>query len=297
MDPRALTAKLDKGRWHGTYGTGCCPAHDDRSPSLSIREDGRILVHCHAGCTQRAVIAAMRSRGLWPGEAIELPVVDEAERVRRREARAVERRRRAARARQFWRCSLPLAGSPAERYLRGRGLRGPFPPTLRYLRDALHTETGLRLPAMLAAVATWPARDVSAVHRTYLTADGSRKAPVTGSKLMLGLMEGGAVRLAPAGPTLIVAEGIETALSVQEALGLPAWAAGAAPFLELLILPPAPLAAVVIVAADHDESGRGEEAARKAGQRWAAEGREVRIMLPDRVGTDWNDVLRGTDAA
>lgn len=31
----------------------CCLAHDDKSPSLSIAlcHDGRILVHCHAGCT------------------------------------------------------------------------------------------------------------------------------------------------------------------------------------------------------------------------------------------------------
>ena len=26
------------GRWHGNYGTARCPAHDDREPSLSVRE-------------------------------------------------------------------------------------------------------------------------------------------------------------------------------------------------------------------------------------------------------------------
>ena len=44
-----------------------CPAHDDRNPSLSLTErDGRLLVHCHAGCSQNAVIEALRERGLWP---------------------------------------------------------------------------------------------------------------------------------------------------------------------------------------------------------------------------------------
>jgi putative DNA primase/helicase len=43
-----------------------CPAHDDRNPSLSIREvDGKVLVRCHAGCPQSAVIAALKDLGLW----------------------------------------------------------------------------------------------------------------------------------------------------------------------------------------------------------------------------------------
>lgn len=45
-----------------------CPAHDDRNPSLSIREaDGKVLFYCHAGCAQRDVIEALKARGLWEG--------------------------------------------------------------------------------------------------------------------------------------------------------------------------------------------------------------------------------------
>jgi hypothetical protein len=44
-----------------------CPANKDRTPSLSVTErDGKILLHCHAGCPQEAVIAALRDMGLWP---------------------------------------------------------------------------------------------------------------------------------------------------------------------------------------------------------------------------------------
>jgi hypothetical protein len=37
-----------------------CPAHDDKGPSLSIREldDGRVLVHCFAGCDVHSVLSA-----------------------------------------------------------------------------------------------------------------------------------------------------------------------------------------------------------------------------------------------
>lgn len=54
--------RLDKvkengpGRW-----LACCPAHQDRSPSLAVREtsDGTILMKCFAGCPTGDVLAAI----------------------------------------------------------------------------------------------------------------------------------------------------------------------------------------------------------------------------------------------
>jgi hypothetical protein len=44
-----------------------CPAHEDRNPSLSITAQAdKLLVKCFAGCDQAAVMAALKSRGLWP---------------------------------------------------------------------------------------------------------------------------------------------------------------------------------------------------------------------------------------
>ncbi len=39
----------------------CCPVHDDKSPSLSIREtmDERVLIHCFAGCTVHEIVSAV----------------------------------------------------------------------------------------------------------------------------------------------------------------------------------------------------------------------------------------------
>ena len=56
------------GKKVGTSWLAFCPAHENHlTPSLALRDDsgGRILVHCHAGCEQRAVVAALRARGLW----------------------------------------------------------------------------------------------------------------------------------------------------------------------------------------------------------------------------------------
>jgi DNA primase len=55
------------GRKAGAAWMACCPAHQDRDPSLAITDakDGSVLVRCHAGCDQRDVIEALRARGLW----------------------------------------------------------------------------------------------------------------------------------------------------------------------------------------------------------------------------------------
>ncbi len=49
-------------------GLAHCPAHNDAHPSLSVTEkDGKPLIHCHTGCTQQELIAALTERGLWGG--------------------------------------------------------------------------------------------------------------------------------------------------------------------------------------------------------------------------------------
>ena len=57
-----------RGRKHPGGYMACCPAHRDKNPSLSLKDgdDGKILVHCHAGCEQARVIDALKSKGLWP---------------------------------------------------------------------------------------------------------------------------------------------------------------------------------------------------------------------------------------
>jgi putative DNA primase/helicase len=60
-------ARALKARRSGSCWMAKCPAHDDNNPSLSIREvDGKVLLHCHAGCGQRDVIEALKAKGLWP---------------------------------------------------------------------------------------------------------------------------------------------------------------------------------------------------------------------------------------
>ena len=55
---------------HGTGWSACCPSHDDHDPSLSVseKEDGTVLVHCHSGCTAEEIVNAIElpMRALFP---------------------------------------------------------------------------------------------------------------------------------------------------------------------------------------------------------------------------------------
>ncbi len=291
MNAQDVTKALS-GTWHGSYGTARCPAHDDREPSLSIRGglDGKPVFHCFAGCDWRDIKDALRAGNILPEHDS-----DHAPPPRRRRRLASPGARpddisRTEFARQKWREAVPLTDSPADVYLGARGLEPGsegWPPSVRYHAALRHGPTGLLLPALIAAVTIWPGRNVVGVHRTFLRADGKGKAPVSKPKMMIGRCGGGAVRLAPAGPELVLSEGLETGLSVQQATGLPVWATLSTSGLRSVILPPE--VKTVIIAADADE--KGEDAAQAAARRFIAEGRTVKIARPPR-GLDFNDLLQ-----
>src|SRR5437899_1214267 len=86
MKLEELLSRLQKVRPSGSEWKALCPSHNDRDPSLSISEvDGKILLHCHAGCTTEAVCAAaeIEMRELFsdvvsaPRIVAEYPYVDE----------------------------------------------------------------------------------------------------------------------------------------------------------------------------------------------------------------------------
>ena len=141
---------------------------------------------------------------------------------------------------------------------------------------------------MVGAVTVWPGREPSAVHRTFLDPRTTGKAAVEPNKMTLGPVAGGAVRLAPAGETLAISEGIETGLSVLVATGTPTWAALSAGGIKRLDLPPLPIAAEIVIAADPDPTGLA--VAYDAAERWHNEGRRVRIAEPP-PGQDFNKLL------
>jgi putative DNA primase/helicase len=68
-----VLARLDRVRRNGSGWSARCPAHEDRIASLSVSEgdDGRALVHCHAGCALDTILAAceLTAPDLFPQDA------------------------------------------------------------------------------------------------------------------------------------------------------------------------------------------------------------------------------------
>jgi putative DNA primase/helicase len=283
----ATLAEALGGRKAGGGWMAHCPAHDDREPSLTIRDadNGKVLVRCHAGCEQAKVIATLRSRGLWCENRHRRRRFTPVPRAAANDRPDRDDANRAAAALAIWQSATPADGTSVETYLALRGLHVPPPTTLRFHAGLRHPSGGI-WPAMVALITRGTDDTPLAVHRTFLGRDGAGKAPVEPQKMMLGTCRGGAVRLGPIGDRLMVAEGIETALSAMQATGQPAWAALSTSGLRTLDLP----AEVrdVIVLADGDEPG--EAAASDCAWRWKRQGRRVRVARSPQ-GMDFNDLL------
>ena len=60
MSIENLLSRLAKVKGRAGSYTACCPAHEDKSPSLAIREsDGKVILHCFAGCATADIVAAV----------------------------------------------------------------------------------------------------------------------------------------------------------------------------------------------------------------------------------------------
>jgi len=267
QDPKTLEeiAELLGGEVDGKYILCPSPGRppEDRSCCVSVNPErpGDVFIYyCEGpdGAAYRRVRAAL-------GNLVSAPTADRSELVKR-----------------LWRDTVSANNSPVERYLRSRQITVPIPAALRF-HGCLKHPSGT-WPAMVAVVSSLT-DDVRAIHRTFLTAGGA-KAPVRPVKMTLGPIGTGAIRLCPVASKLIIAEGIETALSVMQASGIGAWSAISAVGLRTIELPPE--VKHVIIAADGDDAG--ERAAQYAAWRLRKQGRIVEIAQAPR-GKDFNDLL------
>jgi putative DNA primase/helicase len=193
----------------------------------------------------------------------------------------------------LWRQARPVrTNDTVDLWLSFRGVgMAEYPACLRY---ASLQHRGICYPAMLALVQA-PDDLSMTVHRTFLTPDG-RKASLDKPRMLAPgpFPKGGAIRLAASGPTLGVAEGIETALAAAKLFGVPTWSTTSAPFLTGFEPPPGVKRLVIF--GDNDANGRGQAAAYSLAGR-LAQRLTVEVHIPAKTDSDWNDVLGAEPAS
>lgn len=190
----------------------------------------------------------------------------------------------------------PITGTPAETYLRNRGIAAlhetgalRFHPRCYYRPEPSHaTETW---PAMIAAVTDLNGR-ITGAQRTWLDPDGFAptnlgKAPIATPRRAMGHLHGHAVRFGTAQDVMAAGEGIETTLSLRMALPrMPMAAALSAAHLAAILFP-AVLRRLYII---RDDDPAGDAAMDKLIDRTSEAGIEAITLSPRRE--DFNEDLR-----
>lgn len=197
-ETKDIVSKLG-GSWSGNRAMCHCPAHDDRTPSLSIRQGEKtILVHCFAGCTGADVLSEIRK---LRGHHFEYET-----------AKPAKERQNGSIYKKIWADAGPVEGSLAEQYL--NDIRGftSIAPDLRY-----HAEcpkgSGKDVtfqPALLVGV--FELETLRAVQRIFL----DQKTCDYTDKMMIGKPRAGAWPRKMVGNHINVAEGFETAAAYSQ---------------------------------------------------------------------------------
>lgn len=284
--PANLARELG-GKWHRSYGTAPCPVcqperRRDQNGLTISNSGGRLLMHCKKSCCDfRDILTAA---GITAGRV----EIDFAAMQRAQQERQAEDARKLQKAREIWDAARPIQGTAGEAYLRKRGITCELPTSLRWADRIYHGPTRTECAAIVADVST------GAIHRTYFSRTTGQRLTES-AKMMLGPCQGGAVRLQEAVGPLVVAEGIETALSLACGLlsgSASVWAVLSTSGMKGVKLPEH--AGELVIASDGD--GPGQAAGCELASRAHAMGWKVRL-LPAPSGRDWNDVLMMKGAA
>lgn len=289
----------------GREKVGLCPFHDERSPSFRVNDD-KGTYHCFGCGASGDILTFIQEKdGLSFIDAVRqldsgaLPEIDPRERDRRRAEERAERMAAIADAVDVWERGVDPAGTPAETYIRKARLIGTvaIPPSIRFAmtwarKDRETGEVGPDHPAMICAVQNAGGR-ITGLQRIFLAPDGSAKAPWKRAKLSLGIIKGGAIRLGPVAPEIVICEGPEDGLTLAQLYGQTAdrsvWVACGTEMMGAIVMP----AGVQRVTLAGDNNAAGRKAVEAAAEAYRAQNLAVRAVFPTEGFKDFNDELRG----
>ena len=262
----------------------CCPAHQDASASLSLFEvDGKICVHCFAGCPSEDVIQAMLASGDVSGELFYGKEQD-------------QKRRQLDKIRGS---ETDLLGTPAESYLASRGLNPQaWPASVRHVIKYVppSEDHGRPFPAMLA-LAQGPAGGIKGGQLCFITEQGHKIKTGPARKSVGNLSQ--AFVVIPGSDKIVIAEGVEDALSIYEATGYQVISSLGLGRIEKMALG---AGMTVVLARDLDPEGSpADRKFKNVCKTLSKRGVDLYIATPDQLGdsekADFNDILKTSGKA
>ena len=267
---RSLVKTLG-GTWSGYTAMCRCPAHADRTPSLSVRQGDRgILVTCHAACDSRDVFRQLSRIASIPD--FNRSVIEKANPNPGKPHLAI------------WRAARPIEGTLGERYVRDtRNIWAPLSDLRFHPRCPRGQGAFARFePALLVAMRK--GGEIVAIQRIFLD-------PETASyteKLCLGQAIGAAWTNGPPARTIGLCEGLETAAAYMSLTGIQAWATMGAKRFHQLTIPSS--VETLILLADNDAEGR--RARDRAWQAYQRPGLTIKTEWPPGGLNDWAQLLK-----
>jgi hypothetical protein len=199
---------------------------------------------------------------------------------------------------ELWHAGYDIAGTPVETYLASRKVLNLLPDGAPWDVLRFHPAcpfAGHKVPAMVALVRNIRTNEPQAIHRTAIDLGGNKIKVDGKSRMALGPVAGGAIKLTDdADVTLClgIGEGIETVISLRALpkFGLsPVWSLISAGGIEAF--PVLSGIECLHIAIDNDPHGRGLAAAKVCRRRWRDTGLEVYKVETKDQGTDLNDVI------
>ncbi|MEO7470143.1 MAG: CHC2 zinc finger domain-containing protein [Sphingobium limneticum] len=278
---------------------GLCFMHQEKTPSLYVNDQLGLYLCRGCGASGDIFRAVMEIEGLsfiearrWLG-ASDLPKADPAARIQARARDDAERAARIDDAHEVWASTVPLAGTPGAAYLESRGIT-VWRESIRFgrtwaWRDHETGETGPSMPALIGAVVDG-AGLLTGLQRIFLLPDGSGKARMDRPKLSLGAVRGGALRLGPPAPEILICEGPEDGLTLaQERPRSSVWVALGTSNMPAIRYPD--IVRRIVICSQNDRAG--EAATSAAASALLDQGYLVDVAYPAPAYKDWNDQLRG----
>jgi len=225
----ARTMKGDLFR-NGRQANIPAPGHskDDRSVSLGLRDDGRILVNCYSTkkhVSWREVLALLRAKHLIDADGRPTGYSSVSSKPLPETPDDAARR---ARAMELWNQARDVSRTLAERYAHARAITDKLPShSFRFLGETpvsvFSPSANFTRPALLTAIRL-PSGDLSAIEITYLTLGGRRDHGLRLSRKNIGVFDPEAhcsVHIDPIAEEMLFAEGAFTTLHARKRFKLP----------------------------------------------------------------------------